>query len=102
MTTYGLLLFDIAEELDFAGPWEVFTTSSILRRDADTTLLIAEHPDPVRSSKGMHVVPDRTLGDHPRWTSCWCRAAAAPARSSRTTPPSPAGSPGPRRTPPGS
>ena len=27
MTTYGLLIFDAAEELDFVGPWEVFTTS---------------------------------------------------------------------------
>ena len=24
--TTGILLFDDAEELDFAGPWEVFTT----------------------------------------------------------------------------
>jgi hypothetical protein len=31
MTTYGLLIFDEAEELDFAGPWEVFTTSAMLR-----------------------------------------------------------------------
>ena len=27
MTTYGLVLFDDAEELDFVGPWEVFTSS---------------------------------------------------------------------------
>jgi putative intracellular protease/amidase len=31
MTTYGLLIFDGAEELDFTGPWEVFTASSMLR-----------------------------------------------------------------------
>ena len=24
MTTYGVLIFDGAEELDFVGPWEVF------------------------------------------------------------------------------
>ncbi|MFB4288957.1 DJ-1/PfpI family protein [Nonomuraea sp. ATR24] len=65
MTTYGLLIFDVVEELDFAGPWEVFTTSAILRGGIDTALLIAEHPDPVQCSKGMHVGPDRTLGDHP-------------------------------------
>ncbi|WP_049571563.1 DJ-1/PfpI family protein [Nonomuraea sp. SBT364] len=65
MTTYGLLIFDAVEELDFAGPWEVFTTSAILRGGADTALLVAEHPDPVRCSKGMQVGPDRTLGDHP-------------------------------------
>jgi transcriptional regulator GlxA family with amidase domain len=65
MTTYGLLIFDGAEELDFTGPWEVFTTSSMLREDADTVVLIAEHPGPVRCSKGMRVLPDHTLGDHP-------------------------------------
>ncbi|MEV0826864.1 DJ-1/PfpI family protein [Nonomuraea rubra] len=65
MTTYGLLLFDVAEELDFAGPWEVFTTSAILRGGADTALLLAERPGPVRCAKGMRVLPDRTLGDHP-------------------------------------
>jgi len=65
MTTYGLLIFDEAEELDFVGPWEVFTASSMLRGDADTAVLIAERPDPVRCNKGMRVLPDHTLDDHP-------------------------------------
>jgi transcriptional regulator GlxA family with amidase domain len=65
MTTYGLLIFDGAEELDFAGPWEVFTASAMLRDSGDTGVLIAERPDPVRCAKGMRVVPDHTLTDHP-------------------------------------
>jgi transcriptional regulator GlxA family with amidase domain len=65
MTTYGLLIFDGAEELDFGGPWEVFTTSSMLRDNADIAVLIAESPDPVRCAKGMRVVPDHTLDSHP-------------------------------------
>lgn len=65
MTTYGLLIFDGAEELDFAGPWEVFTTSAMLRDQADTVVLIAEQARPVRCSKGMQVLPDYTLEDHP-------------------------------------
>jgi transcriptional regulator GlxA family with amidase domain len=65
MTTYGLLIFDGAEELDFAGPWEVFTTSSRLRQDADTVLLLAERPGAVRCAKGMRVLPDHTLDGHP-------------------------------------
>ncbi|NYI03793.1 DJ-1/PfpI family protein [Allostreptomyces psammosilenae] len=65
MTTYGLLIFDEAEELDFAGPWEVLTTSAILRGGADTAVLIAERPGPVRCAKGMRVLPDHTLDDHP-------------------------------------
>jgi len=65
MTTYGLLVFDGAEELDFTGPWEVFTTSAMLRENADTVLLIAERAEPVRCAKGMRVVPDHTLDSHP-------------------------------------
>lgn len=65
MTTYGLLIFDGAEELDFAGPWEVFTASSMLRDQSDTAVLIAEHPGPVRCAKGMRVLPDHNLDDHP-------------------------------------
>jgi transcriptional regulator GlxA family with amidase domain len=65
MTTYGLLIFDGAEELDFTGPWEVFTASSMLRDYADTAVLIAERADPVRCAKGMRVVPDHTLDSHP-------------------------------------
>ena len=53
MTTYGLLIFDGAEELDFVGPWEVFTISAMLREDAGTVVLIAERPDagPARGRK---------------------------------------------------
>ncbi|MGH3375054.1 MAG: DJ-1/PfpI family protein [Actinoallomurus sp.] len=65
MTTYGLLIFDGAEELDFVGPWEVFTASSMLRDNADTAVMIAERTDPVRCSKGMRVLPDHTTADHP-------------------------------------
>jgi transcriptional regulator GlxA family with amidase domain len=65
MTTYGLLIFDGAEELDFAGPWEVFTTSSMLRNGADTVMLLAERPGAVRCNKGMRVLPDHTLDGHP-------------------------------------
>ena len=65
MTTYGLLIFEGVEELDFAGPWEVFTTSALLRDRSDTVVLIAQQSGPVRCSKGMRVLPDRTLTDHP-------------------------------------
>jgi len=65
MTTYGLLIFDGAEELDFVGPWEVFTASAMLRDGADTAVLIAERPELVRCAKGLRVQPDHTLADHP-------------------------------------
>ncbi len=65
MTTYGLLIFDGAEELDFVGPWEVFTTSAMLRDSGDAAVLIAEQADPVRCAKCMRIVPDHTLTSHP-------------------------------------
>lgn len=69
MTTYGVLVFDDAEELDFVGPWEVFTASSMRNesrdRPADPVVLIAESLDPVRCAKGLRVLPDHTIADHP-------------------------------------
>ncbi|NVI86700.1 DJ-1/PfpI family protein [Actinomadura sp. BRA 177] len=66
MTTYGLLVFEDAEELDFVGPWEVFTASAMLRNQDDRAFLVAEQSGPVRCAKGLKVVPDHTLDDHPK------------------------------------
>jgi transcriptional regulator GlxA family with amidase domain len=66
MTSYGLLIFDGAEELDFVGPWEVFSVSSQLRDRADSVHLIAQGADPVKCGNGMRVLPDHALDDHPR------------------------------------
>jgi transcriptional regulator GlxA family with amidase domain len=69
VTTIGMLLFDGAEELDFVGPWEVFTASSMLleRQDlpSDTVITIAASAEPVRCAKGLRVLADRTVEDHP-------------------------------------
>jgi len=62
MTTTGIVLFDGAEELDFAGPWEVFTMARI---DGDSVVTIAEHDRPVRCAKGLRVLPDHTFTDAP-------------------------------------
>jgi transcriptional regulator GlxA family with amidase domain len=62
MTTTGILLFDDAEELDFVGPWEVLTMA---RKQGDRVVTIAERPDPIRSAKGLRVVPDHTFADAP-------------------------------------
>ena len=67
--SFGLLVFDGAEELDFVGPWEVITASAMLREHGghapDTAHLIAERTDPVTCGKGMRVLPDHTTADHP-------------------------------------
>ncbi|MFT5732843.1 MAG: transcriptional regulator GlxA family with amidase domain [Planctomycetota bacterium] len=69
MTTYGLLLFPGAEELDFVGPWEVFTGSSMILEEsgapADTVVTIGEQPGPIRCAKGLEVVAQYGFTDHP-------------------------------------
>jgi len=60
--TTGILLFDDAEELDYVGPWEVLTMA---RKEGDRVVTIAERPDPVRSAKGLRVLPDHTFDDAP-------------------------------------
>jgi transcriptional regulator GlxA family with amidase domain len=62
MVTTGILLFDDVEELDFAGPWEVLTSA---RTDGDVVVTVAEHDRPVRSAKGLRVVPDHTFATCP-------------------------------------
>lgn len=64
----GILLFDDAEELDFVGPWEVFTMANEVARRAGSAppheaMLIAERDAPVRCAKGMRVLPDRMTED---------------------------------------
>ncbi|QDV09487.1 Isonitrile hydratase [Planctomycetes bacterium Poly30] len=70
MTTYGILLFPDAEELDFVGPWEVFTGSSMLLRTTgapgDTVVTIAETPGVIRCAKGLEVVARYGFSEHPR------------------------------------
>jgi transcriptional regulator GlxA family with amidase domain len=65
-TRIGILIFDDAEELDFVGPWEVFTMVNEVRamgghEAPHDVKLIAEAMAPVRCAKGMRVVPDLTI-----------------------------------------
>lgn len=62
--TTGILLFEDAEELDFVGPWEVFTMARAGHED-DRVVTIAERPGPVRAAKGLRVLPDHTFADAP-------------------------------------
>jgi transcriptional regulator GlxA family with amidase domain len=61
----GTLVFDDAEELDFVGPWEVFTmVNEVLAMSgkpaAHDVKLIAERDAPVTCAKGLRVLPDFT------------------------------------------
>jgi transcriptional regulator GlxA family with amidase domain len=62
--TIGILLFDDAEELDFAGPWEVFTMAAKMKGEG-TVVTIAEHDRPLRCAKGLRVLPDHTFTNAP-------------------------------------
>jgi transcriptional regulator GlxA family with amidase domain len=64
MTTIGILLFDDAEELDFVGPWEVFTMATANLADA-RVLTIAERPGAVRCAKGLRVLPECDFANAP-------------------------------------
>ncbi len=71
MSTIGILVFDDAEELDFVGPWEVFTmTNEVMARTgrprAHDVVLVAESERAVRCAKGMRVLPDVTTAKCPR------------------------------------
>jgi transcriptional regulator GlxA family with amidase domain len=63
--TTGILLFDDAEELDFVGPWEVFTMARMNGHEDDRVVTIAERAGPVRAAKGMRVIPDHSFADAP-------------------------------------
>ncbi len=60
--TTGIVLFDGAEELDWAGPYEVF---AMARRAGDSVVTIAERKDAVLNAKGLRVLADHTFADAP-------------------------------------
>ena len=60
--TIGIVLFDDAEELDWAGPWEVLTSAC---KDGDRVVTVAESSEPVRCAKGLRVLADHTFADSP-------------------------------------
>ncbi len=68
----GIYVYPEVEVLDFAGPFEVFSTASRVTRrlhpDAPPpfeAILVAAQPGPVKARAGFTVVPDATLADHP-------------------------------------
>ena len=69
--TIGILLFDDAEELDFVGPYEVFTMSNEMfarseNKRPDNVVLISEHGGTIRCAKNMRVETDFSIADAPK------------------------------------
>lgn len=63
--TIGILLFEGAEELDWAGPYEVFGMAALTLDDV-RVVTIAETSGPVRSFNGLRVLPDYDFANAPR------------------------------------
>lgn len=68
----AIYVFDDVEVLDFAGPYEVFTTAARVhaRRSGNTAALfevftVAHRAGTVRARAGLPVVPDYIFGTHP-------------------------------------
>jgi len=57
----AIALFDGAEELDWAGPWEVLASWALHWPDDGVEVVtVAETTDPVRCAKGLRVLADLT------------------------------------------
>jgi transcriptional regulator GlxA family with amidase domain len=63
----AIVLFDGAEELDWAGPWEVLAAwADRWPDDGVEVYTVAETTGPVTCAKGLRVLADRTWEDAPR------------------------------------
>lgn len=63
-----ILVFDDVEALDFAGPYEVFTTASRVHGRSHpndpplfATQCVARHADPISARAGLRILPDSTF-----------------------------------------
>ncbi|AEF56148.1 DJ-1/PfpI family protein [Marinomonas posidonica] len=62
----GIYLYELAEVLDFSGPFEVFTTAARVSEDTPFEVyLISEDGQTVSARAGYKVVPDYSIKDHP-------------------------------------
>ena len=102
--TVGMVLFDQAEELDWVGPFEVFTMARETSGESGPAaqlrvVLVSESGDGILGAKGLRNDVDASFADAPAFdvllvpggigtrrasTCCSSRAASAPAASSRT------------------
>lgn len=65
-TRIGIFLFDGAEELDWAGPWEVLAAwSQGWPDDGIDVFTVASRPGLITAAKGLKVLPDCSWADAP-------------------------------------
>lgn len=68
----GIYMFDGMEVLDFAGPYEVFTTATRVKQKQQPgafppflVFTLAENLKPVKSRYGLEIIPQFTIDEHP-------------------------------------
>ena len=64
--TVAFVLFEGAEELDFAGPWEVFTMVNAVAPDSVECYITSEKGGTITCAKGMRVLADYAFADAPK------------------------------------
>ncbi len=68
----AIVLFEEVEELDFVGPWEVFTMAGSVMEFQNLPLerphvfTVSQSGGVVRCAKGMHVIADHSFTDAPQ------------------------------------
>jgi transcriptional regulator GlxA family with amidase domain len=62
---FGFLLFPDAEELDFAGPWEIINAWSKYADGPERCLTVSQAGGEVRCAKGLRLVADCSFADCP-------------------------------------
>jgi len=69
----GIYLYNEVEVLDFAGPFEVFSTASRVNARVSpesynlfTVYTVAEDANPLFARGGLQVVPEHSISDHPK------------------------------------
>jgi len=61
----GIYIYDDAEVLDFAGPFEVFSTANRLGNNNWHVFFVAEKPSVVRARSDFLITPHFTIDEHP-------------------------------------
>jgi transcriptional regulator GlxA family with amidase domain len=62
----AIVMFDRVEELDFVGPWEVFSYLRSLEPDTCEVFTVSERGGEVRCAKGLWVLADHSFETAPR------------------------------------
>jgi len=62
----AIVIFEGAEELDFVGPWEIFTFIRHFDTEACEVFTVSERGGEVRSAKGLRVLSDYSFESAPK------------------------------------